>query len=122
MAEFAVFARPIPRSLAREIENRVTNRYPCDQEAVTQALDAAPPVSWGATVKNVSAGGMGVVLCFPFKPGTHLAIVIQSLGIRRTYLVRVVHVLDQSDGTWFVGCEFARRLHDDEIDEILRAS
>lgn len=122
MSQLAAFARHVPLSMALDSEQRDSNRYPCDQEAVTQALDAPATVSWGATVKNISAGGMGVVLCFPFKPGTHLAIAIQTVEVRRTLLVRVVHVLDQADGTWFLGCEFVRQLQDDEVEEIRSAS
>ena len=30
-------------------------------------------------------------------------------------LVRVVHVADQSDGTWLLGCEFVKPLSDAEL-------
>lgn len=122
MTQLAAFARHVPIALVLEAEKRGCDRYACDQEAVTQALDAPATVSWGATVKNVSTGGMGVVLCFPFKPGTHLAVAIQAIEVRRTLLVRVVHVLDQADGTWFLGCEFVRQLQEEEVEEIRHAS
>ncbi|MBM4067525.1 MAG: PilZ domain-containing protein [Planctomycetes bacterium] len=122
MTQLAASARHVPVALLIEADNRACNRYLCEQEAVTQALDASATMSWGATVKDISAGGMGIVLCFPFKPGSHLAVAIQAIEIRRTFLVRVVHVLDQSDGTWFLGCEFVRQLQDEEVERIRQAS
>lgn len=122
MSQLAALARHVPLSAVLDLEKRDSARYPCDQEAVTQLMDASGAMAWGATVDNISVGGIGLVLCFPFKPGSHLAVTLQSSQVRRTFLVRVVHALDQSDGTWLLGCEFVQQLPAEEIDEIRRAS
>ncbi len=90
-------------------EQRAAERHPCRLEAVSCALDAPETLCWGATVENVSAGGMGLSLCYPFKPGTYLAVTVQNTETR-TLLGRVVHVEDQADGTWFIGCELVKQI------------
>ena len=35
-------------------------------------LYAPESLCWGATVQNISAGGIGLTLCYPFKPGAYL--------------------------------------------------
>lgn len=121
MTQLAALARHVPLSAVLDLEKRDSTRYPSDQEAVTQLTDTAGAMAWGATVQNISASGIGLVLCFPFKPGSHLAVTLQANQARRTFLVRVVHALDQSDGTWLLGCEFAQQLPAEEIDDIRSA-
>jgi hypothetical protein len=94
-----------------EREQRSAVRHECSIEAVSCALDAPETLCWGATVQDLSAGGIGLSLCYPFKPGTYLAINVQGAE-SRTLLGRVIHVSDQADGTWFVGCEFVKQLDD----------
>jgi hypothetical protein len=83
-------------------------------EAVSRSLEQPDAIFWGALVRDLSAGGVGLTLCYPFKPGTSLA--IELVGARGicTLLARVVHVTDRCDGTWFLGCEFVNRLSDEE--------
>jgi hypothetical protein len=122
MNQLAALARQVPQSAFLDLEKRTSTRHPCKQEAVSQPLDSPGTMAWGATVQNISAAGMGVVLCFPFKPGSHLAVTLHTSEVRRTLLVRVVHALDQADGTWFLGCEFVQQLQAEEIEEICHAS
>ncbi len=122
MSQLAACVHPVPLSALLDLDKRESARYPCQQEAVTRPVDSPTPLSWGAKVKNISAGGIGLVLCFPFKPGTYLALTLEASQVRRTFLVRVVHVLDQVDGTWFVGSEFVKQLQESELEEIRKSS
>jgi hypothetical protein len=97
-----------PYSRVRDMERRAANRQRSGQEAIARPQGADRTLSWGASVSDISDTGIGLSVCYPFRPGTYLIIKLVSAdGAARTCLARVVHVLDQKDGTWHVGCEFA---------------
>jgi hypothetical protein len=110
MIQVPAFVQEVPAPESAKVEQRTDERRSCSLEAVSCPLDAPESLCWGATVENISAGGIGLTLCYPFKPGTYLAISLQALDNPRTLLGRVVHVADQSDGKWFIGCEFVQQL------------
>ena len=100
-------------------ERRHTHRHACTTEATSYALEAAEAIAWGAVVRDVSTGGVGLTLCFPFRPGTFLAIDLKRRdGTTRSLLARVVHVRDQVDGSWHLGCEFVKPLAADEVETL----
>src|SRR5262249_36910078 len=82
-------------------------------------LESPDALRWGARVKNLSAGGVNLMLCYPFKPGATLAVDLHAPSRAGTLLVKVVHVTDQADGTWLLGCEFATALSDAELNALL---
>src|SRR4051812_41730160 len=104
---------PAPPTSATE--RRASVRYGCDLEALSRPLNAADAISWGTTVTDISHGGLGLILCYPFKLGTFLAVDLEHDHGVRTLLVRVAHVTDRADGTWQVGCEFARPIGPDDL-------
>ncbi len=107
-------AKAAPRGVRPD--RRASVRRACSLEALSRPLELSDAISWGATVQDISAGGVGLLICYPFKPGTFLAVDLSAgHGGSRTVLARVVHVTDQSDGTWFVGCEFALPLNEEEV-------
>ena len=110
MTSLPAFVQEVPAPETTNPEQRASERHPCALEAVSCPLDAPESLCWGATVQNISAGGIGLTLCYPFKPGTYLAISLQATDNPRTLLGRVVHVGDLSDGKWFIGCEFVQEL------------
>jgi hypothetical protein len=96
-----------PYSRALDLERRASQRQRCHQEALTRLLDADRTLAWGATVRDISDAGIGLAVCFPFRAGAYLSVdVIQADGSVVSRLTRVVHAVDQRDGTWHVGCEF----------------
>lgn len=103
-----------------EIERRAAERCGCALEATSHTLDGAETISWGAVVRDLSTDGIGLSLCFPFPPGTYLTVELHDHnGERRALLARVLHVHDQADGSWHLGCELARPLSEAELDRIL---
>jgi c-di-GMP-binding flagellar brake protein YcgR len=115
MIQLPAFVQEVPAPI--KTEQRASVRQSCSLEAISCPLDAPESLCWGATVQNISAGGIGLLLCYPFKLGTYLAISLQAPDNRRTLLGRVVHVEDLSDGKWFLGCEFVEQLH---VSQVLR--
>jgi hypothetical protein len=107
-----------PAPAATAAERRAAVRQVCQREALTHSPEAPQQIYWGAVVRDVSADGLGLRLCYPFHPGTHLAIEIDLGGSVRALLARVVHVREQGDGTWFLGCELASRLADAEVEAL----
>ncbi len=86
-------------------------------EALSRPLDGEDTIWWGATVRDVSATGIGLSLCYPFRLGTFLAVDMQGPGGgSRTLLTRVVQARDQADGTWHIGCEFVKQLTDSDVE------
>jgi hypothetical protein len=117
MSKSAVRLHPV--ASVTDTEKRASVRHFCSLEAMSHPLDAADGMSWGAIVRDISTGGISLSLCFPFRPGTHLAIDLQSdRGLVRSLLTRVLHVHDQNDGTWLLGCEFIKQLSDSEFENL----
>jgi|SRR5262249_29097764 len=111
----------IPFPSETYVERRGRQRFLVSGEAVSRPLDAPDAVAWGAQIRDLSATGIGLTLCYPFKPGTYLVIDLQEpIGDVRTVLGRVVHVYDRADGTWTVGCEFVQPLSDEDVEAAAR--
>ena len=101
-------------------ERRQSRRRACTPAATSYALEAAEAPAWGAVVHDISAGGVGLTLCFPFRPGTFLAVDVKRRdGTTRSLLARVVHVRDRVDGSWHLGCEFVKPLCADEVEALV---
>jgi len=101
----------VQRSSRLDFERRLAERHASSQEALTRPLDAADGLAWGATVRDISATGIGLTLCYPFRAGTYLAVDVQEAsGGVQTLLTRVIHAHDLADGTWHVGCEIVNPL------------
>jgi len=116
----SALVQPISSHALVEIERRSAVRHAVKLEALSRPLEGQDAIWWGAQVRDLSTTGVGLTLCFPFKPGTYLAIDLQGpLGGNRTLLSRVIHVRDQSDGTWHLGCEFVKPLPDNDLELIL---
>jgi len=101
-------------------EQRSRQRHACSLDATSRPTDVGETLSWGAVVTDISTGGVAITLCYPFRPGTCLAVALQSLcGMLRTVMVRVVHVRDQTDGRWRLGCEFLKPLTENDLEMFL---
>jgi hypothetical protein len=118
MPQYAsALVQPLSSETVAEIERRSSPRYPSNREALARPIEGSDAIWWGAKVRDLSTTGIGLSLCFPFRPGTFLAVDLQGpIGGTHTLLTRVVHARDQSDGTWHVGCEFVKALTDSEVE------
>jgi hypothetical protein len=102
-----------------DLERRASPRHAVSAGALSRTLDGQDAIWWGATVRDLSATGIGLSLCYPFRAGTYLAVDLQGPGgTRRTVLTRVMHARDQPDGTWHVGCEFVKQLTDSDVERL----
>ncbi len=108
----AALVHPIRGAALADAEKRHDSRRPCAIEATSRPLEFGDGMAWGGTVRDVSPGGLKLELCFPFRPGTFLALDLQAPSTVRSLVCRVVHVHDHADGTWTLGCEFLKPLAD----------
>jgi hypothetical protein len=100
-------------------ERRASVRYQSNQDAVSRPIDEVAGISWGAMVQTISTTGIGLRLCFPFKPEALVAIDVQGKSGVRALAAKVVHVKDQSPGSWLVGCAFLEPITEAELEELL---
>jgi hypothetical protein len=103
-------------------DNRRWLRFPCNVETICYTCETIPGERRPARVLNVSPGGIGLLLPCQFGAGTllHFALPTEADQPARALLVRVVRVIEQAPGMWFLGCEFAHQLEDDELHQLLR--
>jgi hypothetical protein len=105
-------------------ECRVSERHPCGLQTSCQpiAARADKDYKWPAEVRDISVGGVGLVLRRRFERGTGLAIEIPGPDgqIADTLLAKVVHVTTRRDGAWLLGCQFVSGLSDDEMQRLLQ--
>ena len=109
--------QPVRNPFLHNMERRDTPRHVCSLEATSSADETAETLSWGDVVHDISAEGMGITLCYPFRPGTYLDVELQTTNcMLRSLMVRVVHVHDQRDGMWRLGCEFVKPLTQSDME------
>lgn len=97
-------------------------RFACNVETVCYTSETAPGERRSGRILNISAGGIGLVLRCQFTEGTLLYFELPAeMNLAQSQiLVRVVRVVEQADGNWLLGCEFADQLTDDEVKSVLR--
>jgi serine/threonine protein kinase len=101
------------------VDRRVHIRYVSQMKGSCRAVGAERRVRWTAQIRDISAGGIGLVINRRFEPGTVLRVKLPGSSSRRLYLVRVVRVKADTARTWIAGCVFARPLSDEEVQSLL---
>jgi c-di-GMP-binding flagellar brake protein YcgR len=98
-------------------DRRAFQRYAADLEVSCRPLGALRADSWPARLKDISAGGIGLVVERRFEPGTMLAVDLVSTGSGspRTLLSRVRHVTAQPEGEWLLGVALLREMSEEEL-------
>ena len=104
-------------------ERRASVRYPCDPESFGVDNSCRPITvarkseSWAAVVRDVSTGGVGIVINRRFEPGALLSVDLQDAEktSNRTLLVRVVRLTKEGKDTWLHGCAFTHKLSEAEL-------
>jgi serine/threonine protein kinase len=78
--------------------------------------------AWPLVVRDVSSGGVGVLLARRFEPGTDLSIelVVGTGGPPQRLPARVVRVQAERGGYWVHGCAFDPPLSDEQLATLLK--
>ena len=112
--------KPYPKT-----ERRAWVRLPCDLDARCRSMAELTKdkreSGWLGRVRNISQGGIALVLRRRLEPGTELIIeVATKAGQLRRLRAAVVHATLERNGQWIVGCAFANTLSQEELDAFLR--
>lgn len=104
-------------SVAVAEDRRVWVRHSADVNTTCQAAGSLAAERLSAVVRNVSQGGVSLLLGRPFEPGEMLGIELPgpAEGTTYTVLACVVHARPQNDDEWFIGCTFSRELSDEDL-------
>jgi hypothetical protein len=97
---------------------RASPRYAADLEvSCRRALGAGRADAWPARLRDLSVGGIGLVLARRFEVGTLLAVdlVNPGSGSPRCLLARVTHVTAHAAGEWLVGLALLREVREDDL-------
>jgi hypothetical protein len=107
-----------------EAECRGWERYVCGLQTSCQPIAARADRDylWPATVRDISAGGVSLVVPRRFEPGAGLVIEIPAGDSTPadSLLARVVNATRLPQGQWLLGCSFPSELSDDELRRLLR--
>jgi hypothetical protein len=106
------------------VDCRVWERYQCGLETTCQPIAARGDneMTWPAQIRDLSLGGVGVVMRRRFERGVGLAIEIpeSESSSATTLMGKVVHTTSLPGGLWLHGCAFVSLLSDDELARLLR--
>jgi serine/threonine protein kinase len=110
-------AKPRASAKPSSSEQRATVRYPSRKDGSCQPLSAEKEVHWTAKVRDISSCGMGLVVNRRFEPRTVLVVELAGpkKGAGHRLLVRVARVRALSSRRWLLGCVFANRLGEEEV-------
>lgn len=124
MSEHKITAGAKPSKEEEQRERRASVRYPCNLQPSWRELGSNRGFSRIGKVHDISAAGIGLVVERLIKPGTVLVVHLQTIDQRltRPLPMRVMHATAQPEGTWLVGCEFVRKLSNEDLQSLLRRS
>jgi hypothetical protein len=106
----------------RFVECRVFERQDCGLTTACQPLASSSQAArWRATIRDISEGGVGLVLARRFERGTALAVELPASQDRPadTLLIKVVHVTPRRDCQWQVGGAFVSQLSEAEVRSVV---
>jgi hypothetical protein len=108
----------LPRSL---LNRRVDVRRSCSRSTSSRVSAGSNAKSRWAKIRDISVGGVALILSSPLKIGADLLIRMKNphLSISYDLAARVVHATSQTRGRWLVGCAFARELSPLELETLL---
>jgi hypothetical protein len=103
------------------IERRASTRYPCNLATSCRLGAAVKGDSHPARVRNISAGGVSLVLTQPVISGELISVDLRSMtrNFARTLQVRVIYCIEHPSGEYILGGAFVNTLTEDEVKAFL---
>jgi hypothetical protein len=87
-------------------DRRAAPRFACDVGGTCKPAVLADDKRWAGRVKDVSAGGLGLLVQRRFEPGTLLRVDLSGAepDAPQSLFVTVVHLRPLPGGQWLLGC------------------
>jgi hypothetical protein len=100
-----------------EDERRIWVRYPSTAEAVVKPMSNGVNTRLSARVRNVSRGGIGLLVNKEFRPGEMISLELprSSEEETSTVLACVIHVNPAGEKQWSLGCTFSEELDEESL-------
>ena len=89
----------------------------CRRPASGYPAGPQPDVGWPGRVRDISRGGVRLLVNQRFEPGTSLRILLN-----KSVEARLVHATPAGENKWALGCEFSLTLSEQEIQNLLKSS
>jgi hypothetical protein len=112
-----------PGSDASEVEagqddRRVWVRFPSSVQTTLQPAHGGDAERLSARVRDISRGGIRLLVETAFEPGALISVELPDPSGESSYIVLayVIHASAADDGTWALGCTFARELSDEDLE------
>jgi hypothetical protein len=105
-------------------DRRKSARYACDGQLYLVPMGANHHNFWAASLRDLSTKGIGLTLNRRFELGATLSIEWRPSDLAKlpSLVGRVVRVIQQTDTTWWHGCELIGEIDTSELAEFLTAS
>jgi len=103
-------------------ERRVWTRYTANRTVNMSETDTEE-ISWVARMQNISQRGIGLLFKRRFEVGAKLTVefLIEGRDEPVQLHVQVAHADQKPDGNWYVGCELAVELSEEELQSLLQS-
>jgi hypothetical protein len=104
-------------------ERRVWTRYTANRITVNMSEADTEEISWVARMQDLSQKGIGLLFKRRFEVGAKLTVELLVEGRDEPVQlhVQVVHADQKPDGNWYVGCQLAMELSEEELQSLLQA-
>jgi hypothetical protein len=98
-------------------DRRTWARFEADMEVTCQPSGAEPERTMPARLRNISRGGINLVLNHSFQPGELLTVHLPGQQGKPpvALLACVVHAQPTTEGDWALGCSFAEELSEADL-------
>lgn len=110
-------SEPIPLGPSPGVERRTTTRYLCDLGTTCYLLATVDNDPWLARVRNISAGGISLLLHREIEPGRVVNLDLQNpeRHFHCQIAVRIRYIVEHPSGDWIHGCEFLTKLTAEQL-------
>jgi hypothetical protein len=114
-------AVPLPADDPQGIERRASTRYPCNLATSCRLAASVKQEPRSARVRNISAGGISLVLSHEFASGDIIAVELRSMtrSFVREFKLRVIYCIEHPSGDYILGGSFTSPLTDEEVTAFL---
>jgi hypothetical protein len=107
-----------PGAAGTEEDRRHWDRYPAEAATTVRPANSSDATRYPAKVRNISQGGINLLVDKEFDPGQLLSIDLPTADRQSHFsvLLCVVHVTQIGDKEWTLGGTFARELSEEDLE------